>query len=171
MVVVVSIPYTPRPMVGDGLTPLAFHLFDRVVQEEVDQDGVDSEVENRFGINQAEVGKFFCGHVLIFVVVVDLVRWRIPLLAQFRMAAFDLLSDEFDTPDADSSDFNLPCRPAFDRLQSSDVALQRWRVEQAAKLVEHLGNAVVFFIYVGNMSVELQQFSGREEQNTYRQTW
>lgn len=115
------IPYTPRPMMRDGLTPLAFHLFDRVIEEEVDQDSVDSEVESRLGIDQVGVGRFFCGHVVIFVVV-DLLRWRIAL-ARFRMAAFDLLPDEFDTPDTDSSDLNLPCRSAFDGLQSSDVAL------------------------------------------------
>lgn len=36
-----SVPDTPRPMVGYTLLPIGFHLFHRVVEEKIDEDGID----------------------------------------------------------------------------------------------------------------------------------
>lgn len=153
-------------MMRDRLAPLPLQLLHRVVQEEVDQDRVDAKTgilapgsctllparrlhaRNHLAVLRLAEAVF----VLAIVVRADDLGLRVP--------PRDLLPDQLYAPDAGAAQLDLPPRPAGDGLELPDVALQ-WRgVQEAPELVEHLGDAVVFFSMcqscVGHVPVRLK---------------
>lgn len=59
------------------------------------------------------------------------------------MSSFDFPLYQLDAPDCCSAELDFPVRAAGDGLQGADVAVQGWRVADAAEVMEHLGDAIV----------------------------
>lgn len=115
-------------MVRYQFAAFLLHGFDRVVQEEIYQDGVNAghgELVDTilfwsllrgkllfvyfFGITVVGMGGVFgCSEVLGF---------------HFGVLPFDFSFDELDAPDAGSAEFDLPVGSAWDWFEITDVAL------------------------------------------------
>lgn len=106
-------------MVRDTLILLRLQSLHRIVQEEVDQDGVDPVCLVGFSS-----GRFFRAFI-----VLRLPRLRVfyPFLSSdfhLRVPLLDLPLNQLNAPDTRTAQLNLPVRAWRHRLQAADVRVQ-----------------------------------------------
>lgn len=121
-------------MMRDYLGSLIFHPLDRVIEEEVDEDSVDTgpaRLVQRFLLRvflRCEFplvdGEFLrvavfvtVGLGMLGVCVGGLYLW---------MAPFDFPLYQLDTPDRCSAELDFPVRAAMHGLQGANMAVQGW---------------------------------------------
>lgn len=133
-------------MMRDEVATLLLHAFDCVVQKEIYQDGVDAG--NMVLVDAVLFRAFLRGELVLvyFLGVVAAMRGFAPKVLgfHFRVLFLDFTLDELDAPDAGGAEFGFPVGATRHRFEVTDVALQRWRVAEAAEFVEHLGDAIIY---------------------------
>lgn len=124
-----SVPYAPGPMMRDGFLSFGFHLLHKVVQEEVDQDGVDLDL----GVVPFDLSpdQFDTPDAAGCI--------RVVLLARQGAVTWARNKDQKRL----TSQLQLPLAPTRDRRLLLDGRAQRGAVRDAAQGGQDLGDPVV----------------------------
>lgn len=110
-------------MMRDEIAALLLHIFDRVVQKEIYEDGVDAR--NVELVDAVLFRALLCGEFVLVYFLGRVVRLRgfssKVLRLQFWVLPLDFAFDELDAPDTGGAEFDFPGGTTGNWFQVADV--------------------------------------------------